>query len=251
MTPTQVTNELIISAQGGDSDAMWQIVDAYEGVLRHAVRSVAPSANQEDAEDLLQEARAVLIQHVRDYRTDGSPAQLSTFAHHTIRRTVAEAWVRTSCALSVDPTTALRVKRALWTTEGDVDGAWMIVSSDANSKRRLSREVFLATVEAMADVDCLDAPAGEDGLTLAEVIPDADSDFTDPTERRELARYLLREIPQRQAYALRAFYGIGMTQMPDHDVAADLELKLVALRQLRARGVKYAQKVAASQALAA
>jgi RNA polymerase primary sigma factor len=251
MIRTKVTDELIAAAQGGDNDAMWQIVSSYEGVLRDAVRSVAPSANQEDVEDLLQEARAILIQHVRSYDTSASAAQLGTYAHLAIRRGIAKAWVEATTPLTVDSSTALTVKRALWQTQGDIEGAWMIVGTHEDSRRRLSRELFIATVEALADVQCLDAPTGDDGMTLSETIPDADSDFTDPTERRELARYLLREIPQRQSYALRAFYGIGMTQTPDHDVAADLELKLVALRQLRSRGLKSAQKVASSQALAA
>ncbi|MGI5404180.1 sigma-70 family RNA polymerase sigma factor [Streptomyces sp. CA-135486] len=254
MTRTQVTDETIQAAQAGDSDAMWQIVSAYEGVIRHAVRTVAPGACQDDAEDLLQEARAVLIQHVRDYNTSSSSASLSTFAHHAVRRAIAEAWVKSTTGLTVEPSSALRVKRALWDTEGDIEGAWMIVSSDVEPRRRMSRELFLATVEALADVESLEAPLRHDDdvtATLADTIPDASSDFTDPTERRDLARYLLREIPQRQSYALRAFYGIAMTQATDQEVAADLEIKLAALRKLRSNGIKSARAVAASHSLAA
>ncbi|MFF1417579.1 sigma-70 family RNA polymerase sigma factor [Streptomyces sp. NPDC058280] len=257
MAATQVTDELITAAQAGDGDAMWSIVSAYDGVIKHLIRSVAPTAGKEDAEDLLQEARAVLIQHVRDYDTTSSSAQLSTYAHQALRRSIAKAWVESTTSLTVDSSAALAVKRALWQTEGDIEGAWMIVGSHEDPRRRMSRESFIATVEALADVTSLDVPANIDrnarnrADTLADTIPDPASDFTDPAERRDLARYLLREIPQRQSLALRGFYGIGMTQTPDNEVAADMGIKTSALRKLRSNGLTSARKVAHSHDLAA
>ncbi|MEV7425207.1 sigma-70 family RNA polymerase sigma factor [Streptomyces sp. NPDC091212] len=259
MTAVQVTNDIITAAQGGDGDAMWEIVSAYDGVIRHLVRKVAPAASRDDAEDLLQEARATLIQHVRDYNTSTSTASLTTYAHHALKRAIAKAWVEATTSLSVDSSTALTVRRALWQTEGDVEGAWMIVGSNDDPRRRMSRELFTATVEALAGTKSLDSPreerrgtldyAGYD--TLASSIPDPTSDFTNPTERRDLARYLLCEIPQRQSLALRAYYGINMAATPDADIAADMGIRPAALRKLRSNGLDSARKVAASQDLAA
>jgi RNA polymerase primary sigma factor len=254
MSRTQVTDEMIHAAQSGDSDAMWDIVCAYEGVIRHAVRSVAPSANEEQAEDLLQEARAVLLEHIRDYNTAASSATLATYAHQAIRRAIAAQWVCTSTALTVESSAALRVRRALWDTQGDLEGAWMIVGSDEDPRRRMSRELFIATVEALADTESLEAAIshGEGATTtLAEILPDTTADFTRPTEQIDLARYLLRQIPPRQSYALRAFYGIAMTPTPDNEVAADMGVKLAALRKLRSNGLKSARTVATSHDLAA
>ncbi|MFJ5103226.1 RNA polymerase sigma factor [Streptomyces sp. NPDC088554] len=255
MTATKVTDELITAAQGGDGDAVWQIVSEYDGVIRHLIRKVAPTAGVDDAEDLLQEARATLIQHMRDYDTSISAASLSTYAHRALHRAIAKAWVEATTSLSVDSSTALTVKRALWQTEGDVEGAWMIVGSSADPRRRMSRELFVATIEALTAAVSMDASVGAakgDGhVAVADILPDASSDFTDPTERRDLARYLLREIPQRQSLALRAFYGINMTPTPDADVAADMGVKPTALRKLRSNGLTSARKVAASQELVA
>jgi RNA polymerase primary sigma factor len=64
MTRVDIAQEQITAAQAGDSTAMWEIVEAFDGMFRGMIRSVAPTASREDAEDLLQEARAVLIQHV-------------------------------------------------------------------------------------------------------------------------------------------------------------------------------------------
>ncbi|MEV4972008.1 helix-turn-helix domain-containing protein [Streptomyces scopuliridis] len=260
MSRMKVTDETIHAAQAGDSDAMWSIVSAYEPTIRSLISSVAPSASRESGEDLLQEGRAALIQHVRDYDTVSSAAQLSTYAHQGVRRAIAAAWVESTTTLSVDASTALTVRRALWQTEGDIEGAWMIVGSNENPRRRMSREAFIATVEALGDVESLDMPAdgrkngsGRDGaaITLGDTIPDAASDFTDPTERRELARFLMQEIPQRQSLALRAFYGVGMSRTPDNEVAADMGLRMSALRQLRSKGVKSARKVADQHDIAA
>lgn len=74
MSRVEVTDEQIREAQAGDGDAMWAIVSAFDPMLSSVIKSVAPGANAEDREDLLQEARAVLIQHIRDYDSSTSSA---------------------------------------------------------------------------------------------------------------------------------------------------------------------------------
>jgi RNA polymerase primary sigma factor len=258
MNRVQVTDEQIHAAQGGSSDAMWEIVSAFEPMLKGVIRSAAPGANADDAEDLLQEARAVLIQHVRDYDSSSSSAQLSSFVYRSVRRAVAEEHINMTTALTVDPTTVIRVRRALWEADGNVEQAWESVSSTSNPKNRIERERFMATLDALAGVENLDAPAkgsrsseSEGTTTLADVIPDPSSQITDSVERRDLARWLMTQIPQRQSLALRAFYGVGMTRTTDHDVCADMEINGAALRRLRSRGVFSARCVADAHGLVA
>ncbi|MEV4939614.1 RNA polymerase sigma factor [Streptomyces zaomyceticus] len=252
MSRTQVTDALITAAQGGDGDAMWAILCAYEPDMRAAVRAEAPKANEDEAEDLLQEARAILIQHLKAFDSTVSAASLSTYSYRAIRHGVAIAWTSMLSTLTVEPHAMLTVKRALWQTDGDVEGAWMIVGSDSDARRRMSWETFQSVVEALGSAVSLEAPAGDDdGVTVAETIPDPDSDFTDPTARRELCAFLLREIPQRQAFTLRAFYGISMTRQDDHSVAADMDLKPHAVRLLRSRGLDSCRAVAARHDIAA
>ncbi|GAA3018754.1 sigma-70 family RNA polymerase sigma factor [Streptomyces fulvorobeus] len=256
-TPASVTAEQIQAAQDGDADAMWQIVSAYEPILKSVIRSVAPAANQEDAEDLLQEARVVLIQHIREYRTEASSAQLHSFAFRAVRRAVAEEWLRSTTSLSVDPSAALTVKRVLWEEEGDVDRAFTTVSADADPRRRMSREAFVSVCEALASPIRLDTPqenvrgaVPEDGnMTMADRIPDTLSSFTDSTERRDLARYLLNEIPQRRAYALKAYYGINMQALTDAEVSTDMQVTAKAVRDLRSKGLESAREVAVRDSL--
>lgn len=254
MTATQVTDALIIAAQGGDRDAMWQIVSTYEGVLVSIVRAVASTAKPEQLDDLLQEARAILIQHVHAFEVKTSSAQLSTFAHRAVRRGVATEWVRMTTGLTIEPSAALAVRRALHQTQGDIEGAWMIVGSDADPRRRMSREAFVAVLEALEGTDSLDAPAGgdEDGsMTVGDTLPDPDGDFTTDTQRRELARFLLGQIANRQALALRAFYGIGMTQMTDQETALDMQVSTTRVRTLRGDGIKSARRLAGVHGIAA
>jgi RNA polymerase primary sigma factor len=258
MNRVQVTDEQIHAAQGGDSDAMWEIVQAFDPMLKSVIRSAAPGANTDDAEDLLQEARAVLIQHVRDYDSSSSSAQLSSFVYRAVRRAIAEEHINMTTALTVDPTTVIRVRRALWEADGDIERAWEAVSSTPNPKNRIERERFMATLEALAGVENLDAPVqtrhgfGMDGsVTLSETIEDPSSTVTDPIERRDLARWLMTQIPQRQSLALRAFYGVGMTRTTDPEVCADMEINGAALRRLRSRGTYSARCVADAHGLVA
>ncbi|MYY03102.1 MULTISPECIES: sigma-70 family RNA polymerase sigma factor [unclassified Streptomyces] len=251
MSQTTVTNTQILAAQGGDETAMWDIVSAYEPLIRSTVRSVAPAANEDQAEDLLQEARIVLIQHIREYSTEADSASLSSFAYRALRRTVAEEWVRMSSAVTVNPVMVIRVRRALWEAAGDVDRAWTIVSTYPDVTHRISREAFVSVCEALADTGSLDAPApgGDSGLTWADLTPDTSADFTATTERRDLARWLLTQVPPRQAYALRAFYGIGGLRQSDEQTSDEMGISshrsCQALRKLRSRGLESARNVAA------
>lgn len=255
MNRVEVTDEQISAAQAGDADAMWAVVQAFDPMFSGMIRSVAKGASTEDAEDLLQEARAVLIQHVRDYNSEASSAKLTSFVFQAARRRIQEEHVRATTALTVDPTAVLRVRRALWQADGDVEGAWMIVSTCPNERSRMSRESFAGVIEALSHVDSFDAPAGDDadgtGLTLADVIADPTSEVTDAVERSALAHWLMAQIPQRQAFALRAFYGVGMTAQDEHETCADLTVKPAALRKLRSNGVTSARRVADAHSLVA
>ncbi|GAA0641628.1 hypothetical protein GCM10009548_02330 [Streptomyces malaysiensis subsp. malaysiensis] len=247
-----VSDEMIHAAQAGDSDAMWQIISAHDSLIHGIVRAVAPGAKRDDVEDLVQEARAVLVQRVRAYDSTSSAAKLHSYAYPTIRRAVAESWVRMTTGLSIDAGTALRVRRALADYDGNREAAYLSM----HARFGTSREAFMATVDALSGVEWLDAPVGRDdgdshAMTLAETIADPTAEITDPTERRELALWLLDQIANRQSYALRSFYGIGMEKAPDADVAAHLRTTPAAVRQLRTKGVRSAQTVAQRHSLAA
>jgi RNA polymerase primary sigma factor len=257
MSREQITAEQIRAAQAGDSDAMWQIVMGCDAMLRGIVRSVAPSASREAAEDYLQEARAVLIQHVRDYQSGSSSAQLTSYVYRAARRAVAEAHIADSCSVSVPATATIVVRHLLWRHAGDVAKVWAELEEETNPTRKISRETFVAIVEALAGADNLDAPLGSsrggdsDSLTLADVIADPAAEVSAPMERTDLARWLMTQIPQRQSLALRAFYGVGMTKQDERETCTDLAVKPAALRKLRSNGINSARRVADAHDLAA
>ncbi|MFD3952234.1 sigma-70 family RNA polymerase sigma factor [Streptomyces sp. CBG33] len=250
MSRTQVTVTTIRAAQAGDADAMWQIIDAMDGLLRDAVRKAAPDVRGEDAEDLLQDARAALIMHVREYDTEAEAA-LSTYVYRPVRRAVTEAYISMTSALTVDATTALRVRQAL-AEHNDVEAAWDAIKDRTWGGRGLTKGRFMAAVEAMRHTTSVDAPVGddEDGLTLADVLPDTSADVTVELERQEKRRYcrwLMTQIPQRQAYALRAEHGIQMMPRTPIEIREDLGVTAGNLRQLRHAGLASARKVDAAQ----
>ncbi|WP_228973440.1 sigma-70 family RNA polymerase sigma factor [Streptomyces sp. DH12] len=253
----KVTPELIASAQAGDKDAMWDIVQAHEGVIRGIVRSVAPASKEEDAEDLRQEATAQLIKHVYDYRTDQSAASLTTYVHQRIRSAVAHEWARMRAPLTVHAGTILRVRRALAETAGDIEAAWALLVETSTPSTTISRASFMSALEAMTEGVSLDAIAapgtysGADGrLNLAELIPDPD-DTPDSLDRRELARWLLNKVKPRESLSLSLYYGIGMQRAEDREAADIVGVTPPNLRQIRRRGVDHARTVATAYGVSA
>ncbi|MFG3014354.1 hypothetical protein ACGFZB_28825 [Streptomyces cinerochromogenes] len=256
MARIEITDEQITAAQGGDAGAMWEIVEAFDGMLKSIVRSVAPRATREQQEDYLQDGRAVLLQLIHDYDSTVSSASLSSFVYRGVRRAVAEADVSSSTPLTIDPTAALRVKRALWEAGGNMDKAWESFRDAESSTKRMSREAFVAMVEALTGTESLDGPirkvekhsaprdGGEPQGSLADVIPDPSADLTTDTERRDYARWLLTQLNARQSFALSAFYGVNMTAIPDAQAAAYLGVKPARLRRIRFDGCASARRVA-------
>lgn len=254
MTPT-FTDETVAAAQAGDSDAMWEIVSAHEALFSALVHQIAPKPTREQREDLLQEARAVLVERIRDYTAESSTASLTTYLYRTLRGAVTEAWIRMSTGLTVETSTIVRVRRALAEAGGNTELACLTL----NARHRLDRATFLAAIDAMGTIDSLDTPVsskhgsgdGNNELTLADVIADPTTDVTDPTERRELAAWLLSQIESRQSYALRSYHGVGMEQAEDTVVAFHLRVEPANVRKLRSRGIDAARVVAARHDLAA
>lgn len=264
MSRNEINDAQVKAAQAGDQDAMWAIVQGCDAMLRGIVRAVAPGASAEDAEDYLQEARAVLIQRVRDYDASSSSAQLTSYVYRAARRAVMEAHIGNSCAVTVPATATIVVRHLLWRHGGNADAVWAELEEEKSTTHKISREMFIAILEALADSISFDTPADDrkgglsggnpgngSGLTLVDVIEDPSSEVTDSVERRDLARWLLTQIPQRQAFALRAFYGVSMTRMTDPETCADMGVNGVALRRLRSRGVVSARAVADAHDLTA
>jgi DNA-directed RNA polymerase specialized sigma subunit len=252
-TASTITADTIRDAQAGDSDAMWQVVSSMEGVLRGIVHSVASTASDDDRKDLMQEARVELISRIGAYETDASAA-LSTFVFAGVRRAVADAWLHSSTSLTANPERVYRVRRALAEAEGNVEMAWMLVSAPAtrSGRKALSRETFMSIIAALQPCASLDEQADGDGVTLADTLVDpAGLDVDDPSARRALAHWLLRQLAPRQAYVLRAFYGIGMDRQEDAATADMLDIKPGSVRRLRNLAIKSAQRVAVSHSLIA
>lgn len=261
MTRTQVTAETIAAAQAGDSMALWEVVQAFDDMAHGIIRDVTRGTAGDQGEDLLQEARAVIVERLRDYDSDASTAQFATYIYPRIRRAIVEEWTRSTSALTVDPTMVIRVRRALAQAEGDIDKALADINSSAQRRHHTTRETVLAVVDVLFGTVSLDAPVpparenvgtGNHGIgPHRDTIADPTADVTSPMERRDLAHWLMTQIPSRQSYALRAFYGVNMTATADADTAAHLQTSRGAVRELRSAGVRSARKAALANNLAA
>jgi DNA-directed RNA polymerase sigma subunit (sigma70/sigma32) len=248
MAQPTITDALVIAAQGGDADAMWSIVTATDPIILGMVRQVAPGATPEDREDLVQEGRAELIIRVRSYDPSVAAAHLQTYVYPHIRRSIAEEWARRSTGLTADPTTLLRVRRALTQHDGNREAALLSL----HARYGIARDA-VAAMEAMAGTEQLDAPVpgldGDSGTTLADTLPEPAAAIDVQAYNRHLAAHLLTVIPSRQSYTLSAYHGVGMMAAGDDAVALDLRTSKARVRQLRAQGVHNARTYATDNGL--
>lgn len=257
MTMPTIPTALITDAQSGDNDAMWDVVAAHETLFAGIVRQVAVTASKEEREDLMQDARAVLLERIRAYDTD-APATLGTFVYRAVRRAVAESWARMTTGMSIDASTIIRVRKALADYDGNQEAAYLAIRA-RQSGHTMDRGTFLAAVEAMNGMERWDTPIssahgrgdGNDELSLSDVTPDPSGDVTDPVERRELAYWLMAQIDTRQSYALRSYYGVGMEKADDATVSGQLRTTPASVRKIRTRGISAAQAVAIRHDVAA
>jgi RNA polymerase primary sigma factor len=253
MTHTEVTDEQLRAAQAGDSDAMWHVVSSLEPMIRGLIRTVAPGANEAEREDCLQEARAAVIQFVRDYNSPSVSAKFSTRVFMVVRRAIVDADLVFSTPVTVEPTAAHRVRRALTEHHGDVEATWSSFRDATDPTKRMSRESFVAMLDALEVPTSLDTPVahsggvtwgeGRESVTLADITPDDSTDVVDTVERSELARWILSKIPARQSLALRAHYGVNMAAQTDAETSDDMGIKPAALRKLRSNGITSARRV--------
>lgn len=250
---TDFSAETVTAAMGGDPTAVCEIVTALEGTIWSVVRREAPTAGYHQIEDLVQEGRACIVERLRSYDAERpDPELLVTVLQYHLRKVVSEEAARASSVLSVEPSAVKRVRAALAESQGDVRGAWVIVS-DADRKHAMSRETFVSVLEAMAEAGTLDVPLGGghddgDALCLVDVIADVAPDFADRQSNQQLVAWILRQLSLRENLALRAYYGIGMQKTEDVDQAAQMGISSANLRQLRTRGIKHARMAVARAA---
>ncbi len=242
MPNVSISADRIEAAKGADQDAMWAIVTDLEPMLGQIVRRVtAGRANAEDTDDLMQEARFALITCVRAYETDG-PGQLQTKAYQPVYGAVAVAWMRSQPGITVEPWKALEVRRALASTEGDVEAAFALVDQCGNGTAEARRN-FDSARFALVPVGRLDAPlSAEDGSsTLADTIADPDS-VASVVDARVLADLVLASVTSRRALVLRASYGVGMPPMEDAEIAGHLgNVPPSRVKGIRFEGIKQAR----------
>ncbi|MEW1551405.1 sigma-70 family RNA polymerase sigma factor [Streptomyces tsukubensis] len=258
MKHTSLTDEIIAAAQGGDPEATATVLEGYTGFMADIVFQVAPKANRDDREDLLQEARAALLEGLRAYDSAVSGgASLATYVRWSLTAAVKNAWTISRAPVTVEPRAVQHVRRALVAADGDVEAAWLIVAAETRSGMGMMRERFLAIMDAMRPAVPFGTPVGPhadaDGLTLENTLPALESAAPSASraESRELAHQLLARVPHRFAYALRAYYGIGMPTLDDKQVADELGVRPATVRKLRERGIAEARTVAARRSLAA
>lgn len=249
MPMPEITTDTIRAAQGGDQDAMWEIISGYDPLLISIISAAAPHANAEQREDLHQEARAVLLARVHAYTVDADAAALYTYAYRAVHGAVLVEWTRMTTAPAADPETVRRARTLMAEMDGDLEA----VVAEMHTRYRASRTVVLAACDAAREVWHWDhrVTRGSAHLALSDVVPATEPSPSAVATSKHLAHWLLSQIAARQAHCLRAYYGIGARRRDDREVASEMGITPATVRQLRARGVSAARRVAAAHDVAA
>jgi RNA polymerase primary sigma factor len=198
-------------------------------------------------EDLVQEGAVGLIRAAEkfDHRRG---VKFSTYAAWWIRRSIMDA-LTNERPIRV-PHAAQRQLAAVRRAEDDLrrlDGA--VVSDDAIAERaELSAGTVRALREAPFVATSLDAPLGEDGTSLGELIPDTGGETAlQRTERDESRREMctrLDLLPARHREVLLRRYGLGRDDAESHEeIAARLGVGEARSRQLESQALHWLRSV--------
>jgi len=201
-------------------------------------------------EDLVQEGTVGLVRAVDrfDHRRG---TKFSTFAVWWIRRAVQDA-VEAGRAIRIPPRAArglAAVERAETELRRERPGA---PSSEAIAAHTGLTVKGVQTLREAARVTAsLDAPAGEEGTALVELVPDPDPedpwDRVDDRETRAQVWAMLRVIPPRHREVVLRRFGIAGDAQTHAEIGAALGVSEERSRQLERQALHWLRELGGGQ----
>lgn len=211
--------ELLRRYQGGDEDALDDLLQSHRGLIRFWVRKVlevVPSANRED---VLQEARIGFFTAARDFNFSEND-DFHTQARNHIKRAVYKS-----------REVRRRVKRTLWKNYDAV------IQAQDRLLKKLNRA---PAIEELAEEAKLSVRQVETALNVIAAFPfpleEANEHFAieDPYQS-QLIRDVLNKLDWADAHVIIRYYFYGQT---DPEIAEDLGLSPGSVKMRRHRAEK-------------
>lgn len=256
VTPAQITSALA----GDNGPAIDALLAALSPLFRQLATRHAATNNAGSSSDLEQDARIAAWQGLGRFDAerftdetlaDGFQGFIYSSVDHALRDAVREA--RFGDCPGADTDAMKTFGRMVEQSDGDLYLAEQMCRHVPATNRRLSQDRARAARMAWQGTVRLDAPAGENGITLAELMAselgeEADlipRDLLSPEDisraqsrtRVPVIRAVLDSMGAGQANVLRADYGINSPEFPDDaSMAEALNTTPSALAKCRSNG---------------
>lgn len=224
--PSASERELLVAAAGGDRDARAEVVERYRPLVARIARSLHGRGGSEEIDDLIQVGMIGLLEALS--RFDPDQGAFAPFASATISGTIKRHFR--------DRSWKLRIPRGLH------DAATLVRSRTVELEGTLGRqptdeELATATeleveqvIEARqmlagAHPVSIEAPAGEGGSELGELIGSEDPAYA-RAEQRQTVAMLTAGLPAEDRELLTRRYGLEQTQVEIADQLGGSQMRI-------------------------
>ncbi len=224
--------ELIEKAQAGDRSAMEQMTIRHDALVKFVVRRF--TGRGAEADDLYQLGRLGLVKAIRNFDTRYD-VRFSTYAVPLIMGEIRR-FLRDDGQIHVSRSIRQNAQRiqALCQECGEETPP----VSEIAERLGLTDEDVLLAMEASQRPRSLNEPLGEDGLTLADVLGQDETERT--LERIELRRLIERLQPKEREVIVRRYFR-DETQAA---IARDLGMTQVQVSRLESRILRQMREAA-------
>lgn len=224
--------ELIEKAQAGDRSAMEQMTIRHDALVKFVVRRF--TGRGAEADDLYQLGRLGLVKAIRNFDTRYD-VRFSTYAVPLIMGEIRR-FLRDDGPIRVSRSIRQNAQRiqALCQECGEETPP----VSEIAERLGLTDEDVLLAMEASQRPRSLNEPLGEDGLTLADVLGQDETERT--LERIELRRLIERLQPKEREVIVRRYFR-DETQAA---IACDLGMTQVQVSRLESRILRQMREAA-------
>jgi RNA polymerase primary sigma factor len=231
--------DLVRRAQGGDSPARQQIIDAHYGLVLHIASAFR--CNSFEREDVIQEGLLGLMRALDGFDPERG-CRFATYATYWIRQAIQRAIDRTGrlIGIPVDLTHALRrveaARDAFVREKGYPPALSELAAESGVSCRRLAG--LLICIAEPVSLDMHREAEGEPTHELADpAAPDPLAVALRQAEQDQVRRFL-QVLPETDRIVLEGRFGLGGRELTEEEFLARYGLDRAAVRRIEKRALR-------------
>lgn len=223
----------VVRAQAGDRQATEALMARMEPLVRSAARKMSRGSTV-PMEDMIQEAWAGVFEALQTF--DPDKGSFESWAFAPMRRGMVESYPGYVSGPSVPRGTAEKYASAMASANGDPSVA-MGLAREAG----MAEETFAAAHAAFSGTYSTSAFSDSEADRF-EIEAEGDS-FQDLASRLETEAWL-SHLPEREAFIVAAYVGLGGEPMTDSEIAEALSISQPMVHRIRTRALLRLRRLA-------